>query len=142
MPDPEWEDIQYSPSPAHLLRTRFSASGLQIIPKLASIELTPLSPSFPVGGWHIEGQMNEHIAGTALYYLDSENVTDTSLSFRMQTSIDMGDEDSPYAVEQDSYHWMESVFATMLGGSGGSCLQNYGRVETREGRIVGFPNVL
>lgn len=141
IPDPSWEDICYAPEPDHPLRERFANSGLQVIVKLDSIELTPEKPDFPVGGWHIEGQMNEHIAGTALYYLDSENVTDTSLSFRMQTSISMEDEDT-YAVGQDAYTWMESVFGTTLGGDGSPCLQNYGTVQTRQGRLLAFPNVL
>jgi hypothetical protein len=38
---------------------------------------------------------------------------------------------------------MEQVYGTGFGcGSGGPCLQNYGSVETREGRLLAFPNVL
>jgi hypothetical protein len=81
--------------------------------------------------------MNEHICATALYYLDSENITDSNLSFRMQTSYDQNDD---FAVGQDAYHWMESVYGTAL--SGGSCLQNYGSVDTPQGRVLAFPNVL
>ncbi|KAM5345135.1 hypothetical protein ACJ41O_010997 [Fusarium nematophilum] len=123
------------------LRERFQDSGLQIIVKMASIELTPdKNPSFPLGGWHVEGQMNEHIVGTALYYLDSENITPSSLQFRMQTSTYQDDYQA--VVDQDSFTWMEQVFGVSLGtGSGGACLQNYGRVETREGRMLAFPNV-
>jgi hypothetical protein len=83
--------------------------------------------------------MNEHIAATALYYLDSENITSNNLSFRMQTSAYMNDEIS---VGQESYHWLEKCFGTGLGGGGSPCLQNYGSVETREGRLLTFPNVL
>lgn len=83
--------------------------------------------------------MNEHICATALYYLDSENITDTSLSFRMQTSAYMED---GYDVGQDGYHWMEQIYGTGLGGGGSPCLQNYGSVETRQGRLLAFPNVL
>jgi hypothetical protein len=50
--------------------------------------------------------MNEHIAATAIYYLDSENITDSNLSFRMQTSAYMNDE---YQIGQDAYHWMEQI---------------------------------
>jgi len=32
--------------------------------------------------------MNERIVATALYYVDSDNVTPSSLSFRMQTDPD------------------------------------------------------
>src|SRR5690606_26101447 len=70
------------------LRHQFEDTGLQIIVKMASIELTPEKPEFAPGGWHVEGQMNEHIVGTALYYLDSENITDTHLEFRTLTSSD------------------------------------------------------
>lgn len=83
--------------------------------------------------------MNEHICATALYYLDSENITSNDLSFRMQTSAYINDE---YSVGQDAYHWMEAVYGTGLGSGSAPCLQNYGKVETREGRLLAFPNVL
>ena len=104
---------------------------------MASIELTPDKPSVPAGGWHVEGQMNEHIVGTALYYLDSENVTPSSLKFRMQTSYYQ--DDFQDRVGQDSFSWMEQVYGTEL--RGGDCLQQYGSVETKEGRLLAFPNV-
>jgi len=83
--------------------------------------------------------MNERICATAIYYLDSENITPSHLSFRMQTSSYMNDE---YNVGQDAYHWMEQVYGTGLGGGNSPCLQNYGSVETKEGRMLAFPNVL
>ena len=83
--------------------------------------------------------MNERICATALYYLDSENITSSNLSFRMQTSAYMNDE---YEIGQDAYHWMEQVYGTNLGGGNSPCLQNYGSVETLEGRLLAFPNVL
>lgn len=84
--------------------------------------------------------MNEHICATALYYIDSDNVTESSLSFRMPTSEDQYDN---FEIGQDAYHWMESAYGTSLGGgSGGSCLQNYGTVNTPQGRVLAFPNVL
>jgi hypothetical protein len=81
LPEFSFEDISYVPSEGTRLSELFRDSGLQIIVKLASIELTPGKSDFPVGGWHVEGQMNECICDTALYYLDSENITDTILSF-------------------------------------------------------------
>jgi hypothetical protein len=83
--------------------------------------------------------MNEHICATALYYLDSENISASNLSFRMQTSAYMNDE---IDVGQDAYHWLEQIYGTGLGGGGSPCLQNYGNVETRQGRLLAFPNVL
>jgi hypothetical protein len=35
------------------LRTQFKDTGLQVIVKMASIELTPEKPMFPEGGWHV-----------------------------------------------------------------------------------------
>ena len=86
--------------------------------------------------------MNESICATALYYLDSENITPSHLSFRMQTSYYLNDD---FDVGQDSYHYLERVYGTSLGPSSGvtdSCLQNYGSVETKERRLLAFPNVL
>lgn len=141
MSEASFSDIDYAPKQGTRLIDRFRESGLQVIVKMASIELTPDKPDFPIGGWHVEGQMNEHICATALYYLDSENITDTHLSFRMQTSAYLNDEDE-YNVGQGNYHWMESVYGTRLGQGNSPCLQNYGSVTTRQGRLVAFPNVL
>ncbi|ESZ91703.1 hypothetical protein SBOR_7922 [Sclerotinia borealis F-4128] len=139
IPEPIFENVQYTRAEEKHLVNKFRESGLQIIVKMASIELTPENPEFPTGGWHIEGQMNEHICGTALYYLDSENITSSDLSFRMQTSAYMEDD---IDVGQDCYHWLEQVYGTGLGSSNSPCLQNYGSVDTRQGRLLAFPNVL
>lgn len=143
LPEPVFEDVEYAPKQGSRLVDRFRETGLQIIVKLASIELDPQKPEFPNGSWHLEGQLNEHICGTALYYLDSENITDSHLAFRMKTSSDLGIYDSKYHVGQQSFSWMESVFGTTFGsGSGDACLQNYGSVQTRQGRLLAFPNTL
>jgi hypothetical protein len=137
-----FNDVPYAPQPGKRLADKYHNSGLQIIVKMASIELTPEKPEFPVGGWHIEGQMNENICATALYYLDSDNITDDSLSFRMQTSGYMNDDEEGFNVGQDAYHWMEHVYGTGFGCGNSPCLQNYGNVQTRQGRLLAFPNVL
>jgi len=135
-PDPpKFKAWKYGIKPEESLRGRFK--DIQVIVKMASIELTPEKPSFPAGGWHVEGQMNEHIVGTALYYLDSENVTPSSLKFRMQTAEDQYKLQD--RVGQDSFNWIERVYGTQM--RGGSCLQQYGSVETKEGRLLAFPNV-
>ncbi|KLO91927.1 Uncharacterized protein LW93_14823 [Fusarium fujikuroi] len=123
------------------LREKFKKEGLQIIVKMASVELTPEKLEFPAGSWHVEGQMNEKIAATTLYYFDSENVTPSRLSFRMQTSSYLNDE---IKTGQDSYNYLERVFGTDLGMQGGlarSCVQSYGDIDTPEGRLLAFPNV-
>jgi len=70
------------------LRKDFGHRGLQIIVKLANIELTPEKPSYEGGTWHVEGQMNEHICATALYYYDNVNITESHLAFRQNSCRD------------------------------------------------------
>ncbi|KAF5680020.1 hypothetical protein FHETE_562 [Fusarium heterosporum] len=129
---PEFKAVDYGVKPGDSLRERFK--DIQIIVKMASIELTPDKPEFPAGSWHVEGQQNEHIIGTALYYLDSENVTPSHLQFRMST---ISDDD--YNVGQDSFNWMERVYGTVLRDA--QAVQRYGSVETKQGRLLAFPNV-
>ncbi|WZH49633.1 hypothetical protein QYS62_010836 [Fusarium acuminatum] len=130
---PEFKALDYDVKPGDSLRERFV--DIQVIVKMASIELTPDKPEFPAGSWHVEGQENEHIIGTALYYLDSENVTPSHLHFRMQTEEDPSD----WNIGQDAFRWMERVYGTKLRGA--DCLQQYGSVGTRQGRLLAFPNV-
>lgn len=67
------------------LRKQYGGQGLQVIVKLANIELTPEKPTYEGGSWHVEGQLNEQICATALYYYDSDNVEDNTLAFRHRT---------------------------------------------------------
>ncbi|KAM0426064.1 hypothetical protein ACHAPT_008695 [Fusarium lateritium] len=136
LPEPrDFEEIDYAPKES--IREKFKENGLQVIVKMASIELTPAKPEFPAGGWHLEGQMNEKICATALYYVDSENVTPSHLSFRMQTDSYLNDK--IYA-KQDEYNWLERVYGTSLSDPG-VCVQNFGDVQTPQGRLLAFPNV-
>jgi hypothetical protein len=158
-PEPlDFKPVTYKVGEA--LSMKFMDTGLQVIVKMASIELTPEKPVFPAGGWHvsfqplhpsrsgdvvltncnqIEGQMNEHIVATALYYLDSENVTPSRLSFRMAVSKQ---HDLQAQVGQDLYDAYEYIYGTWLGDRDSGRLQTYGSVETPEGRLLAFPNVL
>ena len=60
--------------------------------RLANIELTPESPEYEGGTWHVEGQLNEHICATALYYYDNENIMPSQLAFRQQSDTDEASE--------------------------------------------------
>lgn len=66
----------------------FRDEGLQVIVKLASIELTPQRPAYAGGSWHVEGLLHEHIVATALYYFDVENVSEARISFRAEAGLD------------------------------------------------------
>lgn len=136
--EPEAEDSAYRSKPLRLA-SKFKDSGLQIIVKMTSIELTPEKPELPPGGWRVEGQMNENIVATALYYVDSENITESYIDFRTQT-YPAQDELMEDTVQ--SLHWMESIYGVKLGRpSGSSSLQTYGSVVTAKGRLLAFPNV-
>lgn len=52
LPEPKkFEEIDYPPKKR--LREMFKERGLQVIVKMASIELTPEKPNFPTGSWHV-----------------------------------------------------------------------------------------
>lgn len=52
LPEPrDFEPVEYCA--LQTLRDRFKDTGLQVIVKMASIELTPEKPEFPAGGWHV-----------------------------------------------------------------------------------------
>ncbi|KAM7187203.1 Protein of unknown function (DUF4246) domain containing protein [Rhypophila sp. PSN 637] len=154
IPQVKWRKIRdpVLPEPDHIrsydshcrenIREKFRERGLQVIVKMASIELTPEKPTLPAGGWHVEGQLNEYIVATALYYIDEENIEPTTLSFRQPTS--------PYQDElqnrvgQDMYQQYSQIFGVSLGyafsADESPCLQYYGSVETKPGRLLVFPN--
>lgn len=118
------------------LRKDFADHGLQIIVKLANIHLTPQKPEYDGGSWHIEGQLNEHICASALYYYDSDNISDSYLSFREATSADWMSE-LPY--EQDDHEHFNLLYGIETNGP---AIQELGSVLTREDRLLTFPNVL
>lgn len=126
-----WND----PRPINL-RQDYTNSGLQVIVKMANMHLTPDKPTYDGGSWHIEGQLNEQICATALYYYSSNNISDSHLSFRERVSeIDL--QELPY--EQGQWEWIEEEFGFM---NDVPFIQHLGRVDTKEGRLLTFPNVL
>jgi hypothetical protein len=81
---------------------------------------------------------NEHICATALYYYSNENIEDSNLAFRQQSSTEAADAFRPH-YEQDYHDWFPAIFGCESGGPG---IQFVGNVETREGRLLTFPNIL
>ncbi|PPQ63545.1 hypothetical protein CVT24_004775 [Panaeolus cyanescens] len=126
-----------SPCKSTNIREIYGERGLQVIVKLANIMLTPDKPSYEGGSWHVEGQLNEHIVSTALYYYSSHNITPSFLAFRQQVSTTY--EDMGVSYEQNIHDWLDEVFGCTQDGPG---VQDIGSVETREGRLLTFPNVL
>ncbi|MEV7546941.1 DUF4246 domain-containing protein [Streptomyces sp. NPDC089915] len=112
-------------------RVGLRGSRLQVIAKLATIHLTPDRPEYAGGSWHVEGMLNERIVSTAIYYWDSENVTESRLSFRAalhDPEYEQNDDDGVrevYGLEN------EDALSQVLGSA-----------TTPAGRCLAFPNVL
>jgi hypothetical protein len=61
---------------------------LQVIPKIAIIELNKGKPSYEGGVWHVEGTPYEHIIASVVHYLSvDEGVTPSFLEFRKPVVI-------------------------------------------------------
>ncbi|KAK2003345.1 hypothetical protein LX36DRAFT_677611 [Colletotrichum falcatum] len=134
---PDYSPMPLQPKDVNLERGFFDdADRIQVIVKLANIHLTPEKPTYDGGSWHIEGQLNEHICATALYYYDSDNVTESRLAFR--TYADKEDLAVELGYDQDDYSSIERIFK--IDGRG-DITQELGSVLTREDRLLAFPNV-
>ncbi|KAJ5175857.1 uncharacterized protein N7482_001734 [Penicillium canariense] len=123
------------------LQEGFSKQGLQVIVKLANIELTTDKPEYAGGSWHIEGQLNERICATAIYYYDSQNITQSTLAFRQRS----GDDFQDVQYEQEQHGFLQAVygFGEEVEGNGTTNVtQDLGSVVCQEGRLLTFPNVV
>ncbi|MFD7974563.1 DUF4246 domain-containing protein [Streptomyces sp. NPDC059071] len=104
---------------------------LQVIVKLATIHLTPEKPEYSGGSWHVEGMLNERIVSTGIYYWDSENITESRLSFRAAL-------DDPY-YEQNDDNGLREVYGLE---DEDALNQVLGSASTPAGRCLAFPNIL
>lgn len=121
------------------LQEMFRARGLQVIVKLSSIELTPEKPSYEGGSWHLEGKMNEHIVATSIYYYDVDNVSDSRLDFRQEVQLDSSLCSIVY--DAGNHGPIEDAYgARNLHDA--EAIQEVGSVETRQGRLLVFPNIV
>ena len=107
----------------------------QVIVKLANIHLTPEKPEYKGGAWHIEGQLNEHIVSTALYYYDNSNITESRLHFRTKVEADHFADDIIY--EQGDSLGFKTIWGVDNMSQNEQLL---GSVLTREDRLIAFPN--
>ncbi|KAI8947768.1 hypothetical protein F4801DRAFT_559580 [Xylaria longipes] len=114
-------------------------SRIQVIVKLANIHLTPENPSYDGGSWHIEGQLNEHICATALFYYDIVNITDSRLAFRTKSNRE--ELASSLGYKQNDYKSISRTFAIYAEPGQDSTIQDVGSVLTRQGRALFFPNL-
>ncbi|KAG8424818.1 hypothetical protein J3458_001579 [Metarhizium acridum] len=102
----------------------------------SQVHLTPDKPSYDGGSWHIEGQLNEHICATALFYYDCHNITESRLAFRTPGNAENLSQRLKYP--QNDKASIERVFAIR---SGFDALQDVGSVLTRPGRALFFSNL-
>ena len=148
------------------LQKQYGEHGLQVIVKLANIELTPDKPAYEGGSWHVEGQLNERICATVLYYHDSKNIENSSLAFRQRNNDDDFEAKTHAQVcsrfsilssnrvsescrraisrtiainiAQDDHEGVEELYGIQQDWAQ---VQEIGRVVTKEGRLLAFPNV-
>ncbi|MER6155209.1 DUF4246 domain-containing protein [Streptomyces sp. NPDC001868] len=117
--------------PDESARVDLRGRRLQVIVKLATIHLTPDKPEYGGGSWHVEGMLNERIVSTAIYYWDSENITESRLSFR--AALD----DPDY--EQNDDNGLREVYGLE---DEDALNQMLGSAATPAGRCLAFPNIL
>ncbi|KAF4958390.1 hypothetical protein FGADI_2556 [Fusarium gaditjirri] len=132
------EDAKYPLYASHVKSEGFfnKASQIQVIFKMANLHLTTEKPTYDGGSWHVEGQLNEHICATALFYYDSDNITESRLSLR--TQADRDDLRDRLSYSQGDYDGIEAIFAIEAKGDK---MQDLGSVMTQEGRALFFPNI-
>jgi hypothetical protein len=119
------------------LQEQYRDRGLQVIVKMSGIELTPDKPSYQGGSWHLEGMNNEHIIGTAIYYYDVENVTESRLSIRQEAELD----GMSLNYMQSDHGPLSTVFGTN-GMYDEPAVQVLGSISTPKNRLLVFPNTL
>ncbi|MEU3905675.1 DUF4246 domain-containing protein [Streptomyces goshikiensis] len=128
---PDAPDFTPPERPGASDRVDLRGRRLQVIVKLATIHLTPDKPEYAGGSWHVEGMMNERIVSTGIYYWDSENITESRLSFRAAL-------DDP-SYEQNDDNGLREVYGLE---DEDALNQTLGSASTPAGRCLAFPNVL
>lgn len=138
MPEPSIEELESSfPSPEARSSGFFdSASSIQVIVKAFNIHLTPDSPDYSGSSWNIDGMLNEHICATALYYYDSDNVTENKMDFR--TKADEDNLKHLLKYEPGEHEPIQRIFAI---NDKLTTVQTIGSVLTPQGRALFYPNI-
>lgn len=102
---------------------------LQVIFKLANIELTPEKSKYRGGTWHVEGIEEERIVATGIYYYEVENVTESKLHFRQSIT------DPNY--EQDDRRGVYEIYGLE---NEAPMNQKIGYFKAEQGKCIVFPN--
>lgn len=110
----------------------------QVIVKIAETVLTPENPVFKEdeSHWHLEGLPEEHIIATGIYYYDFENITKSSLSFRVNVdgdSVDYAQDCSEMFERHSGLSGYDRDFDEIL---------EIGSIETTNDLSIVFPNFM
>lgn len=127
----------FLPSLEHVLKRSLRDQFVQVIVKVGHIVLTPDSPIYPGGSFHIEGMPYEHIAATCIHYVDVDNITDSFLEFRKPTIVN--EENIDYPQSDDVY---TSHHYGLTEHYDGEMNRYLGLIRCHEGASVVFPNSL
>ncbi|KAF8192397.1 hypothetical protein K438DRAFT_1762395 [Mycena galopus ATCC 62051] len=100
--------------------------NIQCIVKLANIQLTPETPQYHGGSWHIEGMVNERIVASGIYYYDEENIGQSTLSFRVPTA-------EPGYHDQGSLYFLRRLQMRRI--------LVWNSPVTQQGRALAWPNL-
>ncbi|KAL2912212.1 hypothetical protein HK105_208280 [Polyrhizophydium stewartii] len=124
---------RFQPPASPPARVSLRGRNLQVIVKLANIHLTPESPKYAGGSWHVEGMSNEAIVATGICYYDMDNITPSLLSFR---------EALPewVAYEQSDWDYCRDVYG--IENESTHRNQRLGSIKAAVGRCIVFPNIL
>ncbi|KAK1831506.1 hypothetical protein QBC39DRAFT_283218 [Podospora conica] len=124
------------------LRSRFGGTGLQVIVKMTSIELTPeMSETAPHDPeWLLDALIAEdEVVATAIYCVESENTVPLSVAFRMRTSRMQPDFRGRVKCGHGSHRYAEEIYGTTFTPKEDSCFQSYGNTVLGQGRLVAYP---
>ncbi|GAM40589.1 hypothetical protein TCE0_039r13055 [Talaromyces pinophilus] len=117
------------------LKKEYGHRGLQVIVRIADMSPTPDQPVFEVP-WHMEGQINEHICASALYFFEMRNIENVCMHFR-QISDTRAFQDLNY--ERGDTVWLEEIFGLRHDESP---VQEVGSIECAQGKMVVWPNTI
>uniref|UniRef100_A0A093UQ58 Histone H2B n=1 Tax=Talaromyces marneffei PM1 TaxID=1077442 RepID=A0A093UQ58_TALMA len=117
------------------LKKEYGHRGLQVTVRIADMAPTPDQPIFEVP-WHMEGQINEHLCASSIYFFEMKNIESVRMHFR-QISDTQAFSDLNY--ERGDTIWLEDIFGMKHDESP---VQEVGYIECPQGRMITWPNTL
>ena len=121
----------------HVTKKKLKNRRIQVICKVARIELDETKPNYDGGSWHIEGMPHERIVATVIEYLEVTNITDSYLEFRKPVIINEENLDYP----QSDADYTEHHYG-VTDHHDGFMNRYLGLIKCTEDSYVIFPNSL